>query len=38
MKAPLLKELGQSVYLMGLMVAMVCVYVGLGLLAVRVLG
>jgi hypothetical protein len=38
MKGPLLKEVGQSFYLMGLMGAMVCLYVGLGLLAVRVLG
>jgi hypothetical protein len=38
MKGPLLREVGQSFYLMGLMAVMVCVYVGLGLLAARVLG
>jgi len=38
MKGPLLKEVGQTFYLMGLMAAMVCFYVGVGLLAVRVLG
>jgi hypothetical protein len=38
MKGPLLKEVGQSFYLMGLMAAMVGVFVGVGLLAVRVLG
>jgi hypothetical protein len=38
MKGPLLKEVGQSFYLMGLMAAMLCVYVGMGLLAVRMLG
>ena len=38
MKLSLLSEFGQSVYLMGLMAAMVGAYVGLGLLAIRVLG
>jgi hypothetical protein len=38
MKGPLLREVGQSFYLMGLLAVMVCVYVGVGLLAVRVLG
>ena len=38
MNGPLLKEVGQSFYLMGLMAAMVCFYLGVGLLAVRVLG
>jgi hypothetical protein len=37
-KGSLLAEIGQSCLLMGLMAAMVGVYVGLGLLAVRVLG
>jgi hypothetical protein len=37
-RGSLLSEIGQSFYLMGLMAAMVSVYVGLGLLAVRVLG
>jgi hypothetical protein len=34
----LLSEIGQSFYLMGLMAAMLAVYLGLGLLVVRVLG
>ena len=39
MKGSSLKaEVGQSFYLMGLMAAMLAGYVGLGLLAVRVLG
>lgn len=38
MKGSLLSEFGQSVFLMGLMAAMVGAYVGLGLLAIRVLG
>jgi hypothetical protein len=38
MKGPLLKEVGQSFQLMGLMAAMVLFYVVVGLLAVRVLG
>jgi hypothetical protein len=38
MKGPLLTEVGQSFQLMGLMAAMVCFYVGVGLLAVRMLG
>jgi hypothetical protein len=37
-KLSLLSEFGQSLYLMGLMAAMVGAYVGLGLLAIRVLG
>ncbi len=32
------REIGQSVYLMALMAAMLSVYVGLGLLAVRFFG
>jgi len=32
------REVGQSFYLMGLMALMLTVYVGLGLLAVRVFG
>ena len=32
------REIGQSVYLMALMAAMLTVYVGLGLLAVRLFG
>jgi hypothetical protein len=35
---PLLKEVGQSFYLMGLMAAMLGFYVGMSLLAVRMLG
>jgi hypothetical protein len=38
MKGPLLKEVGQSFSLMGLMAVMLCIYVGVGLLAVRMLG
>jgi hypothetical protein len=38
MRGPLLREVGQSFQLMGLMAAMVVFYVGVGLLAVRVLG
>jgi hypothetical protein len=37
-KGPLISEIRQSFYLMGLMAAIVASYVGLGLLAVRVLG
>jgi hypothetical protein len=37
-RGSLRSEIGQSFYLMGLMAAMMSVYVGLGLLAVRVLG
>jgi len=37
-KGPLLKEIGQSFYLMGLMAAVLTAYLGLALLAVRVLG
>lgn len=33
-----MSEIGQSFYLMGLMAAIVACYMGLGLLAVRVLG
>jgi hypothetical protein len=32
------REVGQSVYLMALMAAMLTVYIGLGLLAVRLFG
>ena len=35
---PLGSEIGQSFYLMGLMAVMLTVYVGLGLLAVRLFG
>jgi hypothetical protein len=35
---PLLSEIGQSFFLMGLMVALLGAYVGLSLLAIRVLG
>lgn len=38
MKRPLLAEIGQSFALMGLMAAMVAGYLGVALLAVRVLG
>jgi hypothetical protein len=38
MKRSLLSEIGQSFVLMGLMVTMVAGYLGLALLAVRVLG
>jgi hypothetical protein len=37
-KGPLNSEIVQSFYLMGLMAAVVAGYVGLGLLAARVLG
>ncbi len=38
MRTSLLAEIGQTLFLLGLMAAMVGAYVGLGLLAVRVLG
>ncbi len=38
MKGSLLSEIGQSFYLMGLMAAVLTAYLGLGLLAVRMLG
>ena len=38
MNGSLLSEFGQSVFLMALMAAMVGAYIGLGLLAMRVLG
>jgi hypothetical protein len=38
MKRPLLAEIGQSFVLMGLMAAMVAGYLGVALLAVRLLG
>jgi hypothetical protein len=38
MKGTLMREIGQSFYLMGLMAGVLAAYVGLGLLAVRVLG
>jgi hypothetical protein len=38
MKRPLLSEMGQSLFLMSLMGSMLATYVGLGLLAVRMLG
>lgn len=38
MKRPLLSEVGQSFFLMGLMAMVLSVEVGLGLLAARVLG
>jgi hypothetical protein len=34
----LLREFGQSLYLIGLMAGVLCAYLGLGLLAVRFLG
>jgi hypothetical protein len=37
-RTSLLSEIGQSFYLMGLMAVMLAAYLGLGLLAVRVLG
>jgi len=37
-KGSLVSEIGQSFYLMGLMAAVLTAYLGLGLLAVRVLG
>jgi hypothetical protein len=36
--APIGREVGQSVYLMALMAVMLTVYVGIGLLAVRLFG
>ena len=36
--ASMSREIGQSIYLMALMAAMLTVYVGLGLLAVRLFG
>ena len=36
--SPMGREIGQSIYLMVLMAAMLSVYVGLGLLAVRLFG
>jgi hypothetical protein len=38
MKGSLLGEFGQSILLMALMASMVGAYIGLGLLAIRVLG
>jgi hypothetical protein len=38
MKRPLLSEIGQSLFLMSLMGSMLAAYVGLGLLAIRMLG
>ena len=38
MKGSLVSEIGPSFYLMGLMAAVLTAYLGLGLLAVRVLG
>ena len=35
---PIGREIGQSIYLMALMAVMLTVYVGLGLLAVRLFG
>jgi hypothetical protein len=37
LKAPLFREIGQSFFLMGLMAAVLTVYVGIGLLAAHVL-
>lgn len=37
-RRPLLEEVGQSFYLMGLMALVLGSYLGLGLLAVRMLG
>jgi hypothetical protein len=37
-KGPLMSEVGQSFYLMGLMAAFALFYVGMGLLAVWLLG
>jgi len=37
-RASISREVGQSVYLMALMAVMLTVYVGLGLLAVRLFG
>ena len=37
-RRPLLGEIGQSFYLMGLMAGVLGIYLGLGLLAVHVLG
>ena len=38
MKGPLISEIRQSFFLMGLMATIVACYLGLGLLAVRVFG
>ena len=38
MKGSLSREIGQSFFLMGLMAAVLSVYVGIGLLAAHVLG
>jgi hypothetical protein len=38
LKGPLITEVGQTFYLMALMAAMLCFYIGMGLLAVRLLG
>ncbi len=38
MKGSLLSEFGQSIFLMALMASMVGAYLGLGLLAIRMLG
>lgn len=38
MKGPLVSEIRQSFFLMGLMATILACYTGLGLLAVRVLG
>ena len=38
MKGSLTKEIGQSFFLMGLMAAVLSLYVGIGLLAAHVLG
>jgi hypothetical protein len=38
MKGPLISEIRQSFFLMGLMATIVACYTGLGLLATRVLG
>jgi hypothetical protein len=38
MKGSLTKEIGESFFLMGLMAAVLSVYVGIGLLAAHVLG
>jgi hypothetical protein len=38
LKGPLITEVGETFYLMALMAAMLCFYIGMGLLAVRLLG
>ena len=38
MKGPLVREIGQSFFLMGLMAVVLSVYLGIGLLAAHVLG